>query len=251
MSWHFSQALVEAYSEGDCSDGGVSAPSKSAPMLAEFSSLGKMTAHLSPSPYGTIYAPLQNGIVKCGRWLRRLGACGKISSSAEDSPVKTSALRARGGVSKVKKAAFGPRWRGLSVRYDRHTCGWRTHHCLLDEALDWCSLTLPRWGMMRDGELWERIMWERPMRVNDFGYTLPTPKASDWLKWVRYKKKNVLSPTYGTHVSSVPYWTTVQYGKIPSAELICWLMGWPTTWGHLKPLETGKFQQWLRKHGKH
>lgn len=28
-----------------------------------------------------------------------------------------------------------------------------------------------------------------------------------------------------------------------------WLMGWPLGWTDLKPLETGKFQQWLEKHG--
>jgi hypothetical protein len=29
-----------------------------------------------------------------------------------------------------------------------------------------------------------------------------------------------------------------------------WLMGWPMTWTALQPLETAKFQQWLRSHGK-
>ncbi len=29
-----------------------------------------------------------------------------------------------------------------------------------------------------------------------------------------------------------------------------WLMGWPIGWTDLKPLETGKFQKWLRLHGK-
>ena len=29
-----------------------------------------------------------------------------------------------------------------------------------------------------------------------------------------------------------------------------WLMGWPLGWTDLKPLETDKFQQWLRSHGK-
>lgn len=30
-----------------------------------------------------------------------------------------------------------------------------------------------------------------------------------------------------------------------------WLMGWPLGWTELKPLETGKFQAWLRSHGKY
>lgn len=28
-----------------------------------------------------------------------------------------------------------------------------------------------------------------------------------------------------------------------------WLMGWPIEWTALKPLETGRFQQWWRSHG--
>ena len=30
-----------------------------------------------------------------------------------------------------------------------------------------------------------------------------------------------------------------------------WLMGWPVGWTCLKPLEMGRFQQWLRSHGAH
>jgi hypothetical protein len=28
-----------------------------------------------------------------------------------------------------------------------------------------------------------------------------------------------------------------------------WLMGWPTGWTDLQPLETGKFQEWQQQHG--
>jgi len=28
-----------------------------------------------------------------------------------------------------------------------------------------------------------------------------------------------------------------------------WLMGWPLGWTELKPLETGRFHEWLRQHG--
>jgi hypothetical protein len=30
-----------------------------------------------------------------------------------------------------------------------------------------------------------------------------------------------------------------------------WLMGWPLGWTDLKPLGTGKFQQWQQQHGKY
>ena len=33
-------------------------------------------------------------------------------------------------------------------------------------------------------------------------------------------------------------------------ELPEWVMGWPVGWTELKPLGTGRFQQWLHSHGK-
>ncbi len=42
-------------------------------------------------------------------------------------------------------------------------------------------------------------------------------------------------------------------GKLPIGKLnpdwIEWLMGWPIGWSALKPLETARFREWLRKHG--
>ncbi len=34
-------------------------------------------------------------------------------------------------------------------------------------------------------------------------------------------------------------------------EFHCWLMGWPTEWTDLMPLDRGKFRQWLELHGTH
>jgi DNA (cytosine-5)-methyltransferase 1 len=34
-------------------------------------------------------------------------------------------------------------------------------------------------------------------------------------------------------------------------EWVEWLMGWTIGWTDLKPLEMGKFQQWLNSHGKY
>ena len=33
------------------------------------------------------------------------------------------------------------------------------------------------------------------------------------------------------------------------ASFVEWMMGWPIQWSVLKPLETGKFRQWLQQHG--
>lgn len=40
-----------------------------------------------------------------------------------------------------------------------------------------------------------------------------------------------------------------QIGGSLNPTWVEWLMGWPLGWSDLKPLETDKFQQWLRQHG--
>ena len=37
----------------------------------------------------------------------------------------------------------------------------------------------------------------------------------------------------------------------PNPPFLEWLMGWPIGWTAIRPLETGKYQQWLDLHGKH
>jgi hypothetical protein len=50
---------------------------------------------------------------------------------------------------------------------------------LFPEVLDWSSLTLPAWGMMRNGELWERTTPVLPTAANEFGSEAnwPTPRV--------------------------------------------------------------------------
>ena len=40
-----------------------------------------------------------------------------------------------------------------------------------------------------------------------------------------------------------------QDGGSLNPDWVEWLIGWPIGWTDLKPLETDKFQQWLRSHG--
>ena len=95
-------------------------------------------------------------------------------SSAEDSHAKTFPALGKGSESTEQDLACGVRWRELWARYDRVSCGWRTHRFLWDEGLPWSSVTLPRWGMMRDGVLWERITPEHFTSGTGCGF-LPTP----------------------------------------------------------------------------
>lgn len=58
MSYIFSRALVEAYSEANCSASAPSAPSNSDPTPQAYCSPARMTAYSRLSRFGMTYAPL-------------------------------------------------------------------------------------------------------------------------------------------------------------------------------------------------
>lgn len=64
------------------------------------------------------------------------------------------------------------------ARYDRDTRSWRTSEatCLWD--LPMCLETLPNWGCLHDGVLYEQPTPEPPI-VEHASSSLPTPKAAD------------------------------------------------------------------------
>lgn len=165
MSWLFSRALVAEYSAASCSGGEPSALLSANPMPQAFLPSDRMTAFSRPSRFGMTFAPSTD----C------LGA-GLLMWFLEASHARTSAPLARAQESTASDPACGDRWRELSVRYDRDSCSWRTHRSLWDEDLSACSLTLPKWGSMRDGVLSELLTLERPTAANDAGLW-PTPNV--------------------------------------------------------------------------
>lgn len=73
----------------------------------------------------------------------------------------------------------GVKWRELSVKYDQDLSSWRTHQCLFQEVLEESSLTLPRWGLMRNGELSERTTPQHLISEIESG-CWPTPSANNY-----------------------------------------------------------------------
>lgn len=89
-------------------------------------------------------------------------------------------ISAAGGVpeSMALEAACGNTWQELSVRFDLNASSWKTAHCLWEEALPWFSVILPRWGMTRNGSVYQHQTAERPISETVSGL-LPTPLASN------------------------------------------------------------------------
>lgn len=165
MSWHYLQGQEAAFWEGNCLDGAPSALSRLIPMRAESCLLARLTDALTDSQSGTTCEPSTAS-----------DGAGRSMSSAEDFPAKTLAQPEREQELPERSPVCGRTWHALSVRFDRDSCSWKTVRCLFPEDLPWSSVILPRWGMMRDGECWERNTSELPTKDTGSGLW-PTPVA--------------------------------------------------------------------------
>ena len=167
MSWHFSQVLEAEYSAGSCSDGAQSAPSSGTDMHGTFWSPGKTTDVLKPSRSGMTFRLLTDDLGEA-----------VLMSYLEAFPVRTFHAPEKVQESKATEAPCGSTWRESSAKFDRNSLSWKTHLCLWEEDLPSSSLTLPNWGMMRNGALWERITSPPLTSETESGCYLGTPTAS-------------------------------------------------------------------------
>ena len=168
MSYIFSRALVEAYSEANCSASEPSAPSNSTPTPQAYCSPARMTDYSRLSRFGMTYAPLTDdrGAALLTWYLEASRA--RTFQPREKAPALTAPAPGSGG-----KCAE------LSMRYDRNSHSWKTHLCLWAEDLPESSVILPKSGTMRNGLCWERTTWEPRTSGNASGYLhmIPTPTA--------------------------------------------------------------------------
>ena len=146
MSWHYLREQEAESSELICLDGDPLPQLKSKTTRAEFCCNGRLMESYLDSLSGMTSQPLKEPPGE-----------EKSMSSPEDSPAKTSAQPEKEQESKENAQACGAKWLALSMRYDPDSSLLKTHQCLFLEDLPLSSVTLPKWGMMRDGELWERI----------------------------------------------------------------------------------------------
>lgn len=199
---------------------------------------------------------------------------------------KTSAQRGGAAESTASDPAFGGKWPASSVRYDRDSSSWKTAHCLWEEVLPWSSVTLPAWGMTRSGSVYQHPTAERPISATGAGLwqTIVADDSADRArgKW----NSRGASATSGDGLATVvtqrtwPTATATAYkGWSPNhsramtddrldysaeresfqpgqqtppmrlnPEWVEWLMGWPIGHTGLKPLATGRYQEWLQQH---
>ena len=234
MSWLFSQALVEAYSEANSSDGARSAP---------LSGTATPQAYLLPDRMTESWSRFPSGMT-CGALTASHGEA-LLTWFLAGSHAKTSPLLEKGQESTESAAECGNIWPESLAKYDPATFSWKTRQCSLFEDSDECLETFPRWGTMLGGELWELATSEHLTSENESGFW-PTPQMVDYKgtsSGSKFQQRNAQFSTWanGEAISGTIY---------PHPDFYDALMAWPTGWSALSALETDKFQQWLRSHGK-
>ena len=145
MSWLFSQALVEEYSEGISLDGEQSVQLSGSHTQLAYLPLDKMTDFSRLSRFGMTFRPLT---VDRGEEL--------LMSYLAGFHAKTSALQEEATDSTESDQDSGEKWRGWLAKFDPVTSTLKTAQCSLLEEEPESLQILPRWGMTRNGMLWAR-----------------------------------------------------------------------------------------------
>jgi hypothetical protein len=171
MSWLYSRVLVEEYLGDISSDGEPSVQSSGNHTQQAYCSPDKMTECSRLSRFGMTFKPLtdDHGEALLMSYLAAFRA-------------KTSPPPGREQGSTESEVGCGEKWHGSFVRFDPDSCSWKTHQCSLLGDLEPYSETWPRWGLMRNGECWERQMSELRTSETESGLLekIPTPQARDW-----------------------------------------------------------------------
>lgn len=167
MSYIYSQALVAEFLEANCSETDACVQLSESHTHKPSWWHDKTMEPSSHSRFGMTYAPLTEILgVELLTWF------------VADSLAKTSALPETGPDWTAKGQGYGQKWQGLLAKYNPDTHSLKTAQLSLLEDLTGCCPTLPRWGLMLDGELYPQPMLEPSTNGSASGFW-QTPVADD------------------------------------------------------------------------
>lgn len=230
---HCSPAPAEGCTDLDCSDGKPSPPSRSTPTPDLYFAPDKTTEHSTPSLSGMTFELLT---ADRGADLLTLYLAASHASKSQHA-------EARSG-STASDPDSGAKCGGSFASVDRASSSLRTRQVsLFADWIEYCAI-LPKWGSMRNGELWERRASARVIIANECGF-LPTPTASD-----AKDRGNLSNPSIQRRIAigkqvMLSMCASASSGKL-NPEWVELLMGWPAGSTAFAPLETDKFRfAWL------
>lgn len=167
MSWSFSPVLVEEYLGRSSLDTVPSVQSSLTPTPDQYYWPDKPTEYSRLSRFGMMCEPL---MANRGAEL--------LTLFREDSRARTYPLQGVAMDWTESVADSGGRWRESLAKYDPDTHSLKTAQLSLLEDWTGYSVTLPRSGLMLDGQCWELPMLGRITRETESGF-LPTPVSID------------------------------------------------------------------------
>jgi hypothetical protein len=235
MSWHYLRVQEEESLQDICSGGELLQPLKSKITHAEFYCNGKLMDSYLDSLSGTTSA----------HSMENLGE-EKLMLSQADSLAKICQQQEKAQDLMESDQDFGEKWQGSFAKYNPDTHSLRTPQCLLfEDSTEFCAI-LPKWGLMRDGELWEQQTLVQSTREIESGLSPTPPPPDNW--------PTPTTPSGGGNCGgSGAYKNAIKNGThIPHSinpNLYEWLMGWPIGWTDLKPLVMGKWPFVPQQHG--
>jgi hypothetical protein len=239
MSWLFSQALVAAYSEENCSGGAPSVQSNGTVTPPAYLLPDRMTDSWSRFPSGMTCEPLTAS--RGEELLTWFLAASRAKTCPRKPPCITESTD-----STVSEADSGKSLPASWAKYDPATHSLRTRQFLLFEDSTECCATLPRWGTMQAGDVLERTPPAWITNANESGL-LPTVLATDWKGGTTAMRKDRGDLRTDQWRDYVKIKHGLTYPHPTHSEL---RMGWPEGWTELAALGTDKFQAWQRLHGK-
>lgn len=245
MTWLFSKAMMTACANSPCS------PAPAEEFLAGTYSDGEQWSQLNvmptPQPFWHKGKTMESSShSQFGQTLQLLTAghgSTVLTSFLAAFPARISALPEKVLASMASDPDSGVKVRGLLAKWSQRESCWKTAQFSLLEGSGVFSETWPRWGLMRDGECWEREKPDFPTSATASGSSLPTPSG------VNGGNNNTMGRVDEWGGSSNPLRGTV-IGSMCLPQFEEMVMGWPAMWTALTPFETGKFLAWSSEHGK-
>jgi len=267
MSWLFSQALVEEYSEASSLDGAQSAQLSGSHTQQAYCAPDKMTAFSKLSRFGMTYKPLteSHGQALLMSYLAAFHApTFPLPAEAQDLMEKTPQC--------------GITWRGWLAKFDPDSYLWKTAQCSFIEESGESLETFPVSGMTRNGMLWELPTLAHRTSATASGLWRTPDTGGGGTSGILKQGKNHRANGQPVQIRLVDQvnnprlWPTpvsrmhkdggnpseYKRNEIPLAAQaggplnpvwVEWLMGWPLGWTDLKPLETGKSHFAQPQHG--
>lgn len=229
MSWHYLQGQEAASWDPGSADGAPSALLSLIHTVGPSFSHGSETATSKPSLSGTMSA---------------LSTEGRGEGGSMSSPEASLARTYPRQESELASTDLGPASGESSpeslAKSNQRTASSKTPQTFALAGLSESSKTLPAWGTLRGG-VCSALTKPAVSYVESACGLLPSPTTVG----------NEQAPPMQKHAAHRRMRSLV--GRLRGGPFVSfreWMMGWPIGWTALEPLETARFQEWLRWHGR-